>query len=109
LVFLPGVPIHLPEEANLPGSEGATAVIAIDAAGQYYFENQVCNEAQLKQRLQLAVERSRDPVTLVVQADEQASVKVFVRLAALAGSLGIREMLQAVRPRAESRSETLAP
>lgn len=98
LVFLPGVPIHLPEEVNLPGSERATAVIAVDATGQFYFENQLCDEDQLKRRLQLAVERSQEPVTLVIQADEQASVKVFVRLAALARSLGIREMLQAVRP-----------
>ena len=98
LVFTPGVPIELPQEINLPGSERATAVVAVDSTGRFYFENQLCDEAQLKRRLELAVARSSDPVTLVVQADKQATVEVWVRLAAIARSLGIREMLQAVRP-----------
>jgi biopolymer transport protein ExbD len=103
LVFTPGVPIQLPEEVNLPGSERATAVVAVDATGNFYFENQLCDEDQLRARLHLAVERSPEPVTLVVQFDKQAKAEFFVRLAAVARSLGIREMLQAVRPPAEPK------
>ena len=44
------------------------------------------------------VDRSRDPITLVVQADKSANMEVLVRLGVLARSLGIREMFQAVRP-----------
>jgi biopolymer transport protein ExbD len=98
LVFTPGVPIHLPEGVNLPGTDKPTAVVAVDESGHYYFENQLYDEARLKERLQSVVEQSREPVTLVVQADRGAKVEVLVRLGVLARSLGIREMLQAVRP-----------
>ena len=104
LVFTPGVPIQLPEAVNLPGSDRATAVVAVDQHGQFYFENQLCDEGQLRQRLQLAVARSAQPVTLVVQIDKLARSEVFVRLAVLAQSVGIREMLQAIRPPVEPRA-----
>ena len=96
--FTTGVPIQLPVGENLPGTENATAVVAVDASGQYYFENQLCDEAGLKTRLGAAVARSLAPITLVVQADKDARVEVFVRLGLLARSLGIRELLSAVRP-----------
>jgi len=98
LVFVPGVPIHLPEGVNLPGTDKPTAVVAVDESGHFYFENQLCDETRLKERLQAAVQRSPEPVVLVVQADRDAKVDVLVRLGVLARSLGIREMLQAVRP-----------
>jgi biopolymer transport protein ExbD len=101
LVFTPGIKIRLPEGASLPGTEKPTAVVVVDQSGQCYFENQACDDTLLKQRLQAAVARSREPVTLVVQADKDAKVEVFVRLAVLARSVGIREMLQAVRPPVE--------
>ena len=98
LVFTPGVPITLPEGVNLPGTDKPTAVVAVDPSGHFYFENQLCDEARLKERLQAAVQRSPEPVTLVVQADQESKTKVFVQLAVLARSLGIREVVQAVRP-----------
>jgi biopolymer transport protein ExbD len=98
LVFTPGVPIHLPEAVNLPGVERPTAVVAVDESGQFYFENQLCDETRLKERLRPVVTRSREPVVLVIQADKAAKVEVLVRLGLLAQSLGIREMVQAVRP-----------
>ncbi len=73
-------------------------MVAVDADGNFYFENQLCNEARLKARLGAVVDQSRDPVTLVVQADKNAKMEAVVRLGMLARSLGIREMLQAVRP-----------
>jgi len=101
LVFTPGVKISLPEGVNLPGTDKPTAVVAVDGGGHFYFENQVCDEARLKERLQAAMERSPEPITLVVQADKEAKVEVIVRLAMLARSAGIREMFQAVRPPAQ--------
>jgi len=97
-VFTPGVPITLPEGVNLPGTDKPTAVVAIDSNGHFYFENQLCDEARLKERLQTAVERSAEPVTLVVQADRDAKVETLARLGMMANSLGIRQVLQAVRP-----------
>ena len=98
LVFIPGVPINLPEGVDLPGTDKPTAVVAVDESGHFYFENQLCDEARLKARLQAAVERSPDPVTLVLQMDRDAKVEVLARLGVLARSLGIRNVLQAVRP-----------
>ena len=97
-VFTPGVPITLPEGVNLPGTDKPTAVVAIDSNGHFYFENQLCDEVRLKERLQTAVERSAEPVTLVVQADRDAKVETLARLGMMANSLGIRQVLQAVRP-----------
>jgi len=97
-VFTPGVPITLPEGVNLPGTDKPTAVVAVDPSGHFYFENQLCDEARLKERLRDAVQRSPDPVTLIVQIDKDAKAGVLARLGAMAASLGIREMLQAVRP-----------
>ena len=98
LVFTPGIPIRLPEAAGLPATDNPTAVVAVDADGNFYFENQLCNEARLKERLRIVVDQSREPVTLLVQADKNAKMEVVVRLGVLARSLGVRDMLQAVRP-----------
>src|SRR5688572_20172607 len=65
LVFTPGVPIRLPEVEELPGVIGDTVVVAVDASGQYYFDNQLTHERLLKQRLIEKVNASREPVTLV--------------------------------------------
>ena len=93
-----GVPITLPEGVNLPGPDKATAAVAVDEGGHFYFENQLCDVARLKQRLQDAVARSHQPITLVVQADKATKIEVLATLSVLARSLGIRDMLLAVRP-----------
>ena len=83
-VFTPGVPISLPEGVNLPGPDKATAAVAVDEGGHYYFENQLCDEDRLRQRLQDAVSRSQQPITLVVQADKAARTEVLTKLGLLA-------------------------
>jgi len=98
LVFTPGVKILLPEAVNLPGTDKPTAVVAVDADGHFYYESQVCDGPRLKERLQATVERTPEPITLVVQADRKASVEALVQLSLLARAVGIREVLQAVRP-----------
>ncbi len=97
-VFTPGVPITLPEGVNLPGPDKATAAVAVDEGGHFYFENQGCDEARLRERLQDAVNRSHEPITLVVQADKAAKTEVLTKLGLLARSVGIRDVLLAVRP-----------
>ena len=87
LVFTPGLPIQLPEAGNLPGTERATVAVAVDATGNYYFQNQLCDEDRLKERLRAAVESSREPLTLVIQAHREARVEVTIRLATLARSV----------------------
>jgi len=98
LVFTPGVPIRLPEAEDLPGVIGHTLVVAVDANGQYYFDNQLTHERLLRQRLIEEVTRSREPVTLVIQADKDVSHERLERLGFIARSAGIKEALLATRP-----------
>jgi biopolymer transport protein ExbD len=98
LVFTPGVPIHLPEVANLPGTANPTVVVTVDESGQFYFQNQVNDEARLKEKLQAAVANANEPLTLIVQADQDVKYTTVVRLALLARQVGIKEALLATRP-----------
>jgi biopolymer transport protein ExbD len=98
LVFTPGVPIHLPETVELPGTSNPTVSVAVDADGRFYIHNQISDEARLKERLQTAVDQSKQPLTLVIQADNEVKHGVLVRLELLARSVGLREILIATRP-----------
>jgi biopolymer transport protein ExbD len=98
VVFTPGVHIRLPETADLPGTAQPTVTVAVDAGGQLYFENQWCDESRLKARLQAAVARAREPLTLVVQADKEVKYEALVRLGLLAREAGVKEALLATRP-----------
>jgi biopolymer transport protein ExbD len=98
LVFTPGVPIHLPQAVNLPGTANPTVVVAVDASGQLYFENQVSSEERLKEKLRSAVANASEPLTLIVQADGDVRYENVVRLALLARAAGIKEALLATRP-----------
>lgn len=98
LVFTPGVPIRLPDAEELPGIAGETLVVAVDASGQFYFDNQIASEPMLKQRLTEEVTGSREPLTLVVEADRAVTSETLLRLALLARKVGIRDVVLATRP-----------
>ena len=88
----------MPEAAGLAGVANPTVAVAVDEAGQFYFENQIIDEARLREKLAAEVARAREPLTLVVLADRNARSEVVVRLGLLARAAGIKEMLQATRP-----------
>lgn len=98
LVFLPGVPVNLPETVDLPGTQNPKAVVVIDRGGQMYFESQAIDEAALKDKLEAAVLKNKGVLTLVVQEDKEAKHETTLRLAVLAREVGIREILFATRP-----------
>jgi biopolymer transport protein ExbD len=100
LVYTPGVTIQLPDATDLPGTDRPTLVVAVDAGGNFYFENQLIQEAKLKSRLRAAVTNSAEALTLVVQADIAVTNGTQVRLLLLAREVGIKEVLLATRPRA---------
>jgi biopolymer transport protein ExbD len=109
LVFTPGVPVHLPESAELPGTSNPTASVAVDGEGHLYFENQLIDESRLKEKLLAAVDESHEPLTLVIQADEQAKYRTLVRLGLLARALGIKDLHFATRPQVVPVSAAHAP
>jgi biopolymer transport protein ExbD len=98
LIFTPGVPIRLPEADDLPGVIGDTRVVSIDASGQYYFDNQVTHERVLGQRLLEIVRESREPITLVIQADEAVTSSRIIQLVILARKAGVKDSVWATRP-----------
>ncbi|MBI3850918.1 MAG: biopolymer transporter ExbD [Verrucomicrobia bacterium] len=104
LVYTPGVRIQLPAAADLAGTDHPTIAVAVDKNGQLYFENQLIQEAQLKNRLKAAVQKSTEPLTLVVLADVEVKYTDQVRLLLLAREVGIKEALLATRPRAFASS-----
>jgi biopolymer transport protein ExbD len=101
LVYTPGarLELQLPRANGLPGTEKPTVSVAIDADGRLYYENQWIEESALRRRLQEAVKKSAEPLTLVVQADKAASYEMCLRLALLGREAGISEALLATLPR----------
>jgi len=98
LVFTPGVPIRLPEGDDLPGVIGHTVVMAVDASGQYYFDNQLTHERLLHRRLADVVGAAREPVTLIIEADESVTWGNLQKLGALARKAGVKDAVLATRP-----------
>jgi len=98
LVFLPGVPIRLPEASDLPGVPGATVTVAVDTNRRLYFRNQVIRESDLLMELRQAARRAKEPLTLVLMMDKAVPIDTFVELAKLAREAGLKETLCATRP-----------
>ncbi|MCL5096619.1 MAG: biopolymer transporter ExbD [Candidatus Omnitrophica bacterium] len=103
LVFTPGVRIQLPEADGqaMAGVAKPSTIVAMDLNGQLYYENQVIQESDLRQRLEKAVKIHHD-LALVVQADKAVRLEAFFRLSKLASEVGIGEVLLAGRPPAYS-------
>ncbi len=102
LVFTPGVRVELPQAEGLPGTANPTLSVVVDRSGQFYFENQIITEADLKQRLRAAADKVKTrgmQLTLVVLADTLTPNAVLFQLGELAREAGIQELLQATRPR----------
>jgi biopolymer transport protein ExbD len=101
LVYTPGarLELQLPRADGLPGTDKPSVSVAIDADGRLYYENQWIEEGALRRKLQAAVTKSAEPLTLVVQADKAVSYEICLRLALLGREAGISEALLATLPR----------
>jgi biopolymer transport protein ExbD len=99
LVYTPGVRIELPVASNLPGAPGPTIAVAVDAGGQFFFQNQPINDANLKTRLAMAASETTEPLTLVIMADKAVDYENVVRLESIAREAGLAESLHAILPR----------
>jgi biopolymer transport protein ExbD len=98
LVFLPGVPIRLPEASDLAGVTGPTVTVAVDTNRRLYFRNQVIREGELLIELRKAVRATKEPLTLVLMVDKTVPFDTFFGLAKLASEAGLKETLLATRP-----------
>lgn len=97
-----GIPLQPPVADNLPGTDQPTVAMAVDAGGNYYFDNQLVTRRVLIASLRAATNQSRAPLTLVIHADQAVTYQTLVDLALLARDYGITNTLLATLPRVES-------
>jgi biopolymer transport protein ExbD len=101
LVATPGLPLRLPEAGGPPlaGVDKPTIAVAVDAFGNYYFDGLIRDPIDLRARLHEAVEKSSEPLTLIVQADKAVPFGQVIALELLARDAGVREAHEALLPR----------
>lgn len=95
LVRLPGGP------RDLIGTDNPTVLVAVNFLGQYFYDNHIVGERELKARLReqlLAAARESKELTLTVAGDEQVNWNAVTRLAQWAREIGIKEMVLAEWP-----------
>ena len=102
LMPTPGMPLQLPSAGDLPGSSRPSIAVAVDANGNYYFENQLITEPRLKTSLRAASMGAHEPLTLVIHADKSVTYEQLLHLTLLARdpAIGITNLLLATLPRA---------
>lgn len=98
LVYTPGVKINLPSGGDLPGLDQTMVPVAVDAGGQFYYDNQLIAPPQLLSRLRSVVRKSSEPLCLLVQADKAVSYAVLIHLSTIARDAGLKEVFLATQP-----------
>jgi biopolymer transport protein ExbD len=93
--------IELPDGKNLAGTDDATVMVAVNFRGQFFYENGLVQDAELKtelaRRLKIAARDSKK-LTLLLRMDKAAEYEVLTRLEGLAHEAGITKVLLVQRP-----------
>ena len=98
LLPTPGLPLQLPPAANLPGPDQPTVFMAVDEHGRYFYTNGIVTAGQLALCLSNAAVRSREPLALVINADQRVTYGQLVQITLLADQAGITNLLLATQP-----------
>jgi biopolymer transport protein ExbD len=99
LVYTPGIRLQLPTSTGMPGLDKPSVTVAVDKNGQLYFENQSIEESELRAQLSQKAKAAKEPLTLLVRADQEATSEMLVHLTSLAREVGIPQAFLAVLPR----------
>ena len=95
----PGMRIALPVSTNQPGVNGPSVIVAVNANGQFFYENQlVQKESDLESKLVAAAAVARSPLTLELKMDRAVVVDTFVKLSDMARKAGFDKVVIATRP-----------
>ena len=97
--MVPEAAVELPVAADVRGTTNAVVVVAVNFVGQLFYGNRLVSEETLSAELKRVVRDPEHPPTLLVRADKSVEQEVLDRLAQLARSAGLREMLLARQPR----------
>jgi biopolymer transport protein ExbD len=101
LIPTAGIPLHPPAAAHLPGVDGLTVDLAVDADGILYFKNQIVTRRVFVNGLMVATNHARAPLTLIIHADKSVSYDTLVQLTLLARDYGITNTVLATMPEIE--------
>lgn len=104
--------IEPPLAEGMLGTDNPVAIVAVNARGQFFFENELIKEDQLRGQLkekQIAASRESKNLTLILLADRSVTEETIVRVCSLAGEIGIKEVLLPTRPGVFSRRQTSQP
>jgi biopolymer transport protein ExbD len=104
LVFIPGVPISLPEAADVPGVTGSPLVVEADAKGRFYFQSQIVSERDLLPGLRRAAQQAGEPPTLLLVMDKHVDLETINRLSLVARQAGLTNLAWATRQAVPARS-----
>lgn len=99
LVLPAGMRLRLPDAAGLWGEVIPQLAVAVDPAGRLSFEHQLIAESNLVLRLRERVGTGGTNQTLLLLADRSVSVATLARLANLARTAGVRDVVMATSPR----------
>ena len=107
MLYTPGIPVRLPSAGNviLPGANGPTLSVAV-TTNAFYFQDQQVSEDELSNRLFAARQKISEPVTLIVQSDEDVTEKTRAKLWSIAQQVGFTNLLMATLPRVYDPSST---
>jgi len=107
MLYTPGIPMRLPSAGDviLPGVTGQTLSVAV-TTNAFYFQDQVVPENELSNRLFVAKQKISEPVTLIVQSDEDVTDKTKIKLWSIAQQIGFTNLLQATLPRVYDPAST---
>ena len=96
--FIPqfGIQVNLPQAETSAPMDDQYVSVAITADGQYYVNQNLVPREQLADALR---EAKGDRTTLVLRADEEATVAQFVLVANLARALDLRVLMATERGR----------
>ncbi len=104
-----GTRVELPEIDDLPGTTNASLVVAINLNGQVFFENQMVEAEVLRKKLVKAQASSREPLTLILQADRGVEYGNVLSLSVMARQAGFAEVLLATRPSSSLNQAPASP
>jgi biopolymer transport protein ExbD len=95
----PGMRIELPVSPDQAGVNMPSVIVAVNANGQVFFENQlVQKDADLEARLTKAAAAAREPLTLTLRMDRAVAVETFVKLSDMARKAGFAQVVVGTRP-----------
>jgi biopolymer transport protein ExbD len=104
-LYTPGIQVKLPTagDLTLAGPEGPTISVAM-TTNAIYFADQAISESDLSNEFKSARQKASEPLTLVLQVDEDVTEKNWMRLWMLAQNAGITNLSIATFPRAYGRA-----